>query len=246
MKIKAIITMCCMFILNILSGCNEVKDSNEITFGTSAEYPPFEYNIHGELVGYDIELGHMIADKLGKKAKFIDMQYSTIMPAINSENVDAGLATITITEERKKNFSFSEPYYVESLAVLFNKNENINKNNNFSGKKIACQIGTTMEAWLKGHANNSEIISMDNNSIAVEALKAKHVDGVLIDSAQAKKFAKKNSNLNYELIAKADSGYGVAFKKNSNLIYQVNNAIKSLKAEGKLDYLEKKYLKSDL
>ena len=73
------------------------------------KYPFFEYKVKGELVGFDIELGKMIAQELGKKAEFQDLQFSSILAAVQSGMVDAAISTISITEERQKTFDFSIP-----------------------------------------------------------------------------------------------------------------------------------------
>ena len=225
-----------------LSSCTDQRGHNELTFATSAEYPPFEYRVSGKLIGFEIELAKLIAEQLGKKARFQDMQFSAVLPAVQSGIVDAGISTITITEERKENFSFSVPYYLESIAVIFHKNVPIENRSDLTGKKIACQIGTTMEIWLKKHTKDTEIITMDNNPQAIEMLKAGHVDKVLIDTVQAHTFTEKNPELAYEVIARADAGYGIAFKKGSLLTEQVNKALRTLESNGEIAKLKKRYL----
>ena len=228
----------------ILTGCNNDKPSDEIKFAVSADYPPFEYHSHGEIKGFDIELAQLIAKELGKKAVFEDMKFSVILAALQTGFVDAAISTITITPEREKNFDFSKPYYHESMAMVFPKDKPITDNLQLSGKKIACQLGTTMEIWLKKYAVGTEIITMDNNNQAIEALKAGHVDGVLIDSVQGIAFSEQNNGLSYAVIAKSDTGYGVAFKKRSVLKDQVNKALASLEAKGEIKKLQQKWLEN--
>jgi polar amino acid transport system substrate-binding protein len=228
----------------ILTGCNNDKPKNEIKFAISAEYPPFEYHTHGEIKGFDIELARLIAKELGKKAVFEDMQFSTILAALQNGSVDAAISTITITEERKKNFAFSDPYYNESMAMVFSKSQPIVDKSQLPGKKIACQLGSTMEIWLKTHATRTEVISMNNNNQAIEALKAGHVAGVLVDSVQGAAFSQQNTGLFYAVIAKSDTGYGIAFKKDSLLKDQVNKALSSLNTKGEIKKLQQKWLEN--
>lgn len=226
----------------LLSGCNDKQSSDVILFSTSIDYPPFEYKIKGDFVGFDIELAEMIAKELGKKAEFQDTDFSTIFTAVQNNMVDAAISTITITPEREQNFDFSRPYYVESLAILFPRDHPITEQSELLGKKIACQLGTTMEIWMKRHAKETEVITVNNNMQAIEALKAGYVDGVLVDQAQAAAFSNKNPQLSYKVIAKADTGYSIAFKKGSPLKDAVNNALESLEAKGIIEGLKKKYL----
>ena len=226
----------------VLASCSQDNATDKLVFATSAEYPPFEYKINGELVGFDIELGKIIAQELGKEAEFLDMQFSSILIAVQSGMANAAISTITITDAREKNFDFSKPYYMESMAVVFNKEKPIKSVAELAGKKMACQLGTTMEIWLKKHAPNTKIITNDSNPQAIEALKAGYVDGVLIDSVQGATFSKKNEQLFFKIIIQSDTGYGVAFKKGSLLKDEVNKAIASLEKSGAIKKLKKKYM----
>ncbi|MDR3156276.1 MAG: ABC transporter substrate-binding protein [Holosporaceae bacterium] len=225
-----------------LQGCKEEQPAQIITFATSAEYPPFEYHENGELMGFDIDLARLIAKELNKKAEFKDMQFSSILLELQDGCVDAAISTISASDERKKNFDFSDIYYNESMSIVFRKDSELNGKEKFRGKKIACQLGTTMQIWLEGNAASAEIVRMDNNNLAIEALKSGHVDGVLIDSSQASHFCKKNSDLGFSFIAIAHSGYAIAFKKGSKLTEEINLAIKNLREKGELDKLEKKWI----
>lgn len=229
------------FILSI-AGCSESKDTNVIHFATSAEYPPFEYQEHGKIKGFDIDLANLIATQLGKKAVFDNMQFSSILPALTSEQADAAISTITITEERKKNFDFTTPYYFEGMAAVFKKETPVASPSQLTGKKLACQLGSTMEIWLKKNMPDEVVIAMDNNNQAIEALKAGHVDAVIMDGAQGAIFSQKNPGLSYAIIAKAEDGYGIAFKKHSLLTAQINRALNTLKAKGEIERLKKKWL----
>ena len=233
--------------LVLLSGCSNNKvddDAKKIHFATSAEYPPFEYQGQWEIKGFDIDLAKLIAKKLGKEAVFDNMQFSSILPALTSGRVQAAISTITITNERKKNFDFSTPYYFEGMAAVFKKGSDITSPAKLKGKKLAAQLGSTMEIWLKKHAANEPIFAMDNNNQAIEALKAGHVDVVLMDGAQGAIFSEKNPGLTYTIIAKAEDGYGIALEKGSPLTAQINQILNSLKKEGEIAKLQHTWLEN--
>lgn len=220
-----------------------IADENKvfIHFATSAEYPPFEYNERGEIKGFDIDLARLIAKQLGKEAIFDSMQFSSILPALNASQVDVAISTLTITEPRKKNFDFSEPYYFESLAVVFDEQKPINNAQQLRGKKIAVQLGSTMEIWLKKNVPNANILVIDNNNQAIAALKARHVDVVLLDGAQGAVFSQKNPGLSFRIISQSNDGYGLALKKNSVLTYEINKALHALEQNGELAKLKQKW-----
>lgn len=239
---KYLLSLALTFLLFFLASCDSDNSNDKLVFATSADYPPFEYRIREELVGFEIELGKLIAQELGMEAKFKETQFSTVLTAVRNGMADAAISTITITTAREKNFDFSVPYYVESLAIIFPKDFSLENKAALKGKKIACQLGTTMEMWLKNNVKEAEVITTDTNPQAIETLKAGYVDGVLIDTIQASGFTKKNPQLSYKVIAQADTGYAIAFKKDSPLKDKVNQALRELEKQGKIKELRKKYL----
>ncbi len=229
-----------------ISSCNTKDDENYLHFATSAEYPPFEYSDHGEIKGFDIDLARLIAKELGKKAVFDNMQFSTVLPAISTGQDDIAIATISITDARKVNFDFSDPYYFESMASVYHSRQPVTTPNQLAGKKVAVQLGSIMEIWLRENYPQVEMTTLDNNNQAIEALIAGHVDVVLLDGAQGKIFSKKHTGLSYSLIAKADHGYALAVKKGSLLTPKINQALQKLKESGEIHKLEKIWLKDSL
>jgi polar amino acid transport system substrate-binding protein len=226
----------------VLSGCNSNNHpKNTLTFATSAEYPPFEYTDGKQIKGFDIELAELIAKELGKQAVFQNIQFSSILPALQTGIADAAIATITVTDERKKVFDFSDLYYTDGIALVYPVNHPITTEAALAGKKIACQMGTTMQFWLEHHMKTAHVILMDNNNQAIEALKSNYVDAVLMDNVQSAVFSKKNPGLAHSLLAQSDAGYAIAFKKGSPLKDEVNNILKKLEASGAMKILKRKW-----
>lgn len=172
-------------------GCTSEKSKNVMHFAVSAEYPPFEYIEQNELKGFDIDLANLIAKHLGKQAVFDNMQFSTILPALSLGQVDAAISTITITPARQQHFDFTAPYYFETMAAVFRKNKPVHSKAALKGKIIACQLGSTMEIWLRKTIPDAFIVAMDNNTQAIEAVKAGHADLVLMDGPQGAIFSQK-------------------------------------------------------
>lgn len=226
----------------ILTNCNNRNNNDILTFATSADYPPFEYISNGKLIGFEIELGEMIAQELGKKVKFQDMNFSSVLAAVQNSITDAAISTITITENRQKHFDFSDSYYIENIAIVFHTDNTATNVLDLSKKKIACQLGSIVQIWLEQNVKNAEIITTDSNPQAIESLKSGYVDYVLIDAIQGDHFSKNNPELSYKVIAKSENGYAIAFKKGSPLKEQVNKALLSLTTKGLIQKLQNKYL----
>lgn len=240
--LKKILLNNIVFFTLIISGCSQQNDAKTLHVATSAEYPPFEYQSQGVIKGFDIDLANLIAGRLGKQAVFDNIQFSTILPALTAGQVDVAIATITITEERKKNFDLTRPYYFEGIAAVFRKEMPITNVTFLKGKKVACQLGSTMEIWLKKNFPDQPMIAMNYNNQAIEALKAGHVDVVLLDGSQGAVFSQKNPGLSYAIITQSKEGYGLALKKNSPLTAKINVILNQLETEGEIEKLKKKWL----
>ncbi len=224
-------------------GCEDSKSEKVLTFAISAEYPPFEYIDKGQTKGFDIDLAKLIGKTLGVDVVFENMTFSTIFPMLESGQVDAAISTLTASPERRQVFDFSEIYYKSDLATIFKDASPIKTLEQLEGKQVACQLGSTMELWLKAHVPSAHRVAMDHNNQSIEALKAGHVDVVLMDEIQALIFTKKNPGLSYAILAPVDEGYAIAFKKGSPHKASIDRAIIDLRASGALKKLEDTWLK---
>ncbi|MDR2417003.1 MAG: ABC transporter substrate-binding protein [Holosporales bacterium] len=210
-----------------------------IQVATCADYPPFEFSTGGEIVGFDIDIAQLVAKKLNRKIVFVNMPFPAIISALQTGSVDMGISTIAATPERRKNIDFSLPYYIERLAVLYKKCGDVTEEQ-LKGKRVACQMGTTMQEWVKTHAPNAELILMDNNNQVVEAVHSGQVEFGVMDAYQAKAFCDK-TGLKWNEIARSDAGYAIAFKKESPLMEIINAVLAELKDEGEIQKLEEKW-----
>ncbi|KTD65161.1 ABC transporter substrate-binding protein [Legionella shakespearei] len=240
---KIFISILLISSISLLVNCSKEDNNNTLHFSTSAEYPPFEYSENGEIKGFDIDLAKLIAKELNKKAVFDTMQFSTVLPAVNSGQDDIAIATITITDERKKNFDFSNPYYFAGMAAVYNSSQPVLNPSQLKDKKIAVQLGTVMDVWLHQHSPEAQVTIFDNNNQAIEALIAGHIDVVLMDGVQGAIYSEKHPHLSYSIIDKVNDGYGLVVKKGSPLTKEINLALEKLKTTGAIQKLESQWLK---
>lgn len=236
---KKLILLSTLFLVS----CTEQKKLDTIVFATSADYPPFEYKEDGELTGLDIDLAHALSHEIGKKIEIKDMQFNSLFEAMNNGVADAVIATVTATEERAKLFDFSNVYYKESLAIITKISNNFDEEK-LAGKKVAYQLGAlNIDKWIKQNIKEVELISINNANQAIEALKAGHVDAVVVDGAQAKSFISNNSDLEYKIKPSENPGYVIAIKKGSALKDEINKALANLQSSGQLEELIRKWVK---
>ncbi len=231
-------------------GCNDNQNTENkpepVIVGLAPEYPPFEFQQHGKIVGFDVDLLQAIAKECGMHIQIQDMAFSNLIPALQTGKISMAISGFSITPERQKNIDFSTPYYHNSIALLYLKNKQA-PHYDFSHKKIGCQLGSTMEKWAKKATASFaavEIVSLDSNPPLIEKLKLKQIDYVVIETLQAIEFCKTNPQLSYQTVGKAQDGYGIALPKNSPLLPKINQALQALENNGTLKQLEDKWLKS--
>ncbi|MBR0189383.1 MAG: transporter substrate-binding domain-containing protein [Clostridia bacterium] len=95
-------------------------DANKQQFvvATNAEFAPFEYTNGNKFKGIDMEIAKLIADELGQELVIMDMQFEAVVSAVGKNGIDAVMAGLTVTAERKNTINFSNPYYVEAQYII--------------------------------------------------------------------------------------------------------------------------------
>jgi len=234
----------CLLLLSSVA-CQEKKNENIIKLATSPDYPPFEYKKNGEIVGFDIDMAKLIAKELGKELSIIEIDFSSLIPALQSGKVDFVISGLTVTEDRERNVDFSDVYYKASIVGLAFQNQNIKNIEDLKDKKIGAQLGSVMEIFAKDQQKELEgvtVTSLSNNLHLLQELKLGRIDILFLEEGQIKDFLSMNPELVSITFPKTGSGYAVAFRKNSDLKDQFNKAIGKLKSEGVLKKQEKFWL----
>lgn len=216
--------------------------------GTSADYPPFEFQHRGAIMGLDIDIAKAITEELGYKLKVEDMDFGGIIPALKSGRIAFAASGITATPERAQSVDFSIPYYTPQLAILYRKDAPVKTIEEFSHKSIGVQLGSTMEVFIKGECTKLpgiDVIALGRNPQLVQELKVGRIDAVILEELQAEAFSQKNPNLEWSTLPSSQEGVAIAFPKNSPLKASFDNAIESLKNSGKLKAIQDKWLKPE-
>lgn len=193
----------------------------EIIVQTNAFFAPFEYYDGNDIVGVDVEIMNKVGDKLGRKVKFVNVEFSAIIDNVKAGKVcDAGAAGITITDERMEKVDFSTPYYTSVQYVIFAANDTSIETKSVGGKEyivwealkgktLGTQTDTTGWIYTDGEINatksndygydgvlygtNTEHKSFDTAQLAVDAI-GKSIDAVIVDELPAQFIVSKNSN----------------------------------------------------
>ena len=96
-------------------------DKGKLVMATNAEFPPYESKKGDDIIGFDVDMMNAVCDKLGYELQIDDMAFDSIIASVQSGKADVGVAGLSVTEERKKNVLFSDPYTVTHLVVMVRK-----------------------------------------------------------------------------------------------------------------------------
>jgi len=234
------------------SGCVGTQSTQEkvLVVGTSADFPPFEYKDPktGNITGFDISLIKLIAKKIGyDKVKIVDMNFDSLIPALQAGKVDVVIAGMTITPEREKVVDFSIPYWTADQAVVVRKDSNIQINSikDLYGKTIGVETGTTGAIYIKNHVGkNATIKEYSTYVAALEALLNGQVDVIVLDSPVANMFVHKYP-VKIAYTIKTNEHYGIAVRKgNTKLLNEINQALKEIMNSPQWEQLIKEYFGS--
>ena len=110
-----------------VSSDDGIRDNGTLTMATNAAFPPYEYYENGTIVGIDADMAQAIADKLGMNLVISDMEFDSIIAAVQSGKADFGAAGLTVTEDRLKNINFSESYTTAKQVIIVNTGEGANQ-----------------------------------------------------------------------------------------------------------------------
>lgn len=229
-----------------------------LTMATNATFPPYEYYENDKIVGIDAEIAQAIADKLGYELKIEDMDFNSIITAVQSGKADLGMAGMTVTEDRKKNVNFTDSYATGIQSVIVREDSTITSVDDFSkmleeGKNflIGVQQSTTGDIYCSsapedGGYGEDHVTKFTAGANAVQALLTGKVDCVIIDNEPAKSFVEANKGLKILDTEYAVEDYAIAISKdNEKLLEKVNGALKELIADGTVQSIVDKYINAD-
>jgi polar amino acid transport system substrate-binding protein len=244
----------CLLVAFGLSGCTASSNASKsdpllLVVGLSADYPPFEFKKNGEVVGFDVDVAQAIAKELGYSLSIQDMDFSALIPALQSGRIDFAMSGMTITEERKKNVDFSDPYFTASFSIIVDQASSFSKEEDLQGKRIGAQLGSTMEKYAKTKAkvySGMQIVALGKNPLLIQELKSGRIDGMISEDVQAVSFVQANPTLKQIRLSSTGDGYAIAFPKantkNAQFKEQVNAALKKLTTSGQMAEIQKKWL----
>lgn len=223
-----------LFLLVFLTACG--KNDKQLIVATEAGFAPYEYYEAGEIVGVDIDIAREIAKKLNKELVIKDVAFDSIINEVKSGKADIGAAGISYNAERALEVDFSINYTTSNQVVIVKKDENIKKISDIKDQKIAVQLGTIADSYLTKNFPLVELVREKKYLAAIEDLKSSKCEAVVMDELPAKEILKNNPSLVILDGWLTSDSYGMIVKKgNKELLEVINEVLKELSEQGKID-----------
>lgn len=241
--------------LSVLAACgsNGDTDNNEesssskketLLIGTEATYPPFSYrNDDNEITGYDVEVAREVADRIGMKAEFKAIEWKGLLSSLETERIDMVANQVTITDDRKEQFDFTEPYTYSGGQVIVNEDNNDIKGiKDLEGKTVGTTQGSNY-AQAAEEAGADTKIYKGAAQVLTDLSSDRNIDAAMNDRLFIlTELPEQDYNVKGvgETFNKTEMAFALP-KGNEDLIEKINGALKEMKEDGTLADISKKY-----
>ena len=166
-----------------LAGTTQAIQAADVRICVEGAYPPFsEVNTDGEVVGFDIDIANALCEQMGKTCENVQTEWDGIIPALLEKKCDAIIASMSITEERKKQIDFSEKYY-NSPNIFAAKADAgwEDSNESLAGKSVGVQRGTTHQEYMEAKFPDVELKLYGTQDEAYLDLQSGRIDATMAD-----------------------------------------------------------------
>ncbi len=233
------------------SELDEIKAAGKIIIGVEGTYPPFTYHDDsGELTGLDIELGKAVAEKLGVEAEFQEAAWDSLLIGIDTGRFDTVINSVSITDERKEKYDFSEPYYYESRRVVVRADDDsIQTEDDLNGKRIATNTTNAFIPWYEEHG--ASVVAIDTSGEAIELVLSNRADFLGTSVPVLNAYLDEHPDVKDKLkeafvIPNSESQVAIPVRKGeTEFLDAINAALDELREEGVLKEISEKYLNGD-
>ncbi|MFB3163745.1 transporter substrate-binding domain-containing protein [Neobacillus sp. 179-J 1A1 HS] len=251
----------------LLAGCGTSKSSgsgssedNTFKVGLEAGYAPFNWTqnddsnggvkINGSAEyagGYDVEIAKKVAEGLGKELVIVKTEWDGLVPALTSGKIDAIIAGMSPTAERKKTIDFSDNYYTSNLVMVVKKGskyEGATSIQDFKGAKITAQLNTFHYSVIDQIEGVDKKTAMDNFPAMRVALESGMIDGYVSERPEGVSASAANDN--YVMVefedgfktSPDDTAIAVGLKKGSDLTDKINEILSGISEEERTSIMD--------
>jgi polar amino acid transport system substrate-binding protein len=220
-----------------------------LAVGAYPSNPPWEFkNDKGEFEGFEVDVIKEVAKRVGSPVEFADMGFQALFAATSSSRIDVAISSITITPERLKSQSFTQPYYDADLGMAAKKASAINSLADLKGKTVGVLSTSTGDKWSKENQAKYGFAAVKGYNAQTEMLLDLgngRVDAVVTDVPGLEFAFVKTPDQAVKDRIKTGEQYGLMMRKNHPMLEKVNDAITAMKKDGALGAIHKKWFGTD-
>ena len=219
----------------------QIKAKGKLVVGTEAQYAPYEFkDFDANFVGCDMWLAQQIADSLGVELEIVDMSFAGIIPAVQSGQVDLGIAAFTNTPERAEEIDFSDLYETSAqlLIVKTGNADTYSTKEALAGQKVGAQKGTIHSQLIQSALPDSELFELEKYPALALEVQNGNIAGLVVDQAVGESLV-ANSNGELEVssfeFSAEEASFGksvVIAKGNEDLVAAVNEVVNKVTSDG--------------
>ncbi|MBC3489418.1 ABC transporter substrate-binding protein [Pseudomonas taiwanensis] len=231
----------------------------ELKIGIEAAYPPFAYKQpNGELAGFDYDIGNALCKQMQVKCRWIEQEYDGLIPSLKVRKIDAILASLSITEDRKKSVDFTNRYYRSAARLAMKQGTKVSDDlEGLAGKRIGVQRSSIHDRFASQmfEAKGAEIVRYTSQNEIYLDLQANRLDGTLADDVILDQtFLKKPVGAGFSFVGPTftdpkyfGDGIGIAVRKGDNALAQsFNKALGEIRENGTYKEINAKYFDFDV
>ena len=206
------------------------------------ELKPFGYIKNGKLVGYDVEILTLFAEEYGYRLDITSVPFQSLLAGVSGGTYQLGISGLTITEERKETFDFSDTYHNEDIIyVVAGDGDGLNA---FRRAELGAVTGSLYGGYCRELFPNAHISEFNNFSDVLMALRQGKVDGTMLDRPNFNAVKRTDSKLSAVNVPQYSVEIGFGFQKTEEgyaLQAQMNSFLDKLRADGRLDSMLDKW-----
>ena len=230
---------------------SQIRERGTITVAMEGTWAPWTYHDENDnLVGYDVEVATLIAEKLGVEPEFIESEWDGLLAGLDAGRYDIMVNGVDITEERAEKYDFSEPYAYNRTAVITKgDNDTINSLEDLKDKKTANTISSTYAELAEQYG--ATVTGVDDLNQTFELLLSGRIDATLNAEMTFYDYTKEHPDANVKIAVLTDDANQIAIPmrkgdETATLRTAIDAAIDELRADGTLKALSEKYFGRDI
>lgn len=222
-----------------------------LKIGVSNDMAPFSYydKEQKKIVGFDIDLLDQISGYLGFEYQLYPLSMKQIEQKLKNKEIDAAIAGISITDDRQKEYTFTDAYYETYLQIVVNKQTGITDRKDLKDKKIGVVKGTSSAAYAEEYMEEDNTIKYYKTASKVfEALNKGKIDATIYDATGIKTYLSEQEDQTElevldEQLNSEESNYGIMFSKGYKYLDQFNVALQVLNNNGSYQKIKEQWIK---